>query len=54
MKCLEKDRPRRYETANGRAADIRRHLENGPVTARPPTAESAGLAFLKFTLISGT
>ena len=38
MKCLEKDRTRRYETANGLAADLRRHLANEPVVARPPTA----------------
>jgi WD40 repeat protein len=38
MKCLEKDRRRRYETANGLAADIQRHLANEPVTARPPSA----------------
>jgi len=37
MKCLEKDRTRRYETANGLAMDIRRHLENEPVVARPPS-----------------
>jgi len=36
MRCLEKDRTRRYETANGLALDIRRHLENEPVAARPP------------------
>jgi serine/threonine protein kinase len=36
MKCLEKDRARRYETANGLAMDIQRHLSNEPVTARPP------------------
>ncbi len=35
MKALEKDRTRRYETANGLAADIQRHLTNEPVTARP-------------------
>ena len=34
MKCLEKDRARRYETANGLALDLKRHLENEPVTAR--------------------
>ena len=28
MKCLEKDRTRRYETANGLAADLKRHLNN--------------------------
>src|SRR5262249_8213121 len=38
MKCLEKDRARRYETANGLAADIKRHLHNEPVVARPPSA----------------
>src|SRR5439155_20636082 len=37
MKALEKDRARRYETANGLAMDIQRHLENEPVVARPPT-----------------
>jgi serine/threonine protein kinase/tetratricopeptide (TPR) repeat protein len=37
MKCLEKDRTRRYETSNGLAADLRRHLSNELITARPPT-----------------
>ena len=37
MKCLEKDRTRRYETANGLARDIERHLNNEPITARPPS-----------------
>ncbi len=37
MKCLEKDRARRYETANGLAADLKRHLENEPVVACPPS-----------------
>jgi tetratricopeptide (TPR) repeat protein len=37
MKCLEKDRARRYETANGLAVDIERHLNNEPVAARPPS-----------------
>ncbi|MGP8239863.1 MAG: protein kinase domain-containing protein [Limisphaerales bacterium] len=36
MKALEKDRTRRYETANGLAADIQRHLSSEPVAARPP------------------
>jgi len=36
MKCLEKDRTRRYETANGLAMDLERHLNDEPVTARPP------------------
>jgi tetratricopeptide (TPR) repeat protein len=38
MKCLEKDRNRRYETANGLAADLTHHLSNEPVVARPPSA----------------
>jgi WD40 repeat protein/serine/threonine protein kinase len=38
MKCLEKDRNRRYETANGLAQDVRRYLRDEPVLARPPTA----------------
>jgi serine/threonine protein kinase/Tfp pilus assembly protein PilF len=37
MKCLEKDRARRYETANGLARDIERHLKDEPVVARPPS-----------------
>ncbi|PWU22024.1 MAG: hypothetical protein C5B50_00255 [Verrucomicrobia bacterium] len=36
MKCLAKDRTRRYETANGLAMDLRRHLDHEPVVARPP------------------
>jgi eukaryotic-like serine/threonine-protein kinase len=38
MKCLEKDRARRYDTANGLAADIQRHLSDEPVIAGPPSA----------------
>ena len=37
MKAIEKDRTRRYETANALAMDIRRHLDNEPVVARPPS-----------------
>ena len=37
MKCLEKDRARRYETANGLALDLERHLNHEPVMARPPS-----------------
>jgi len=37
MKCLEKDRARRYETANGLAMDLQRHLNCEPVFARPPS-----------------
>jgi tetratricopeptide (TPR) repeat protein len=37
MKCLEKDRARRYETANGLAREVQRYLANEPVAARPPS-----------------
>jgi WD40 repeat protein/serine/threonine protein kinase len=45
MKCLEKDRSRRYETVNALALDIERHMNNEPVYACPP---SPGYQFLKF------
>jgi serine/threonine protein kinase/WD40 repeat protein len=45
MKTLEKDRNRRYETANGVAADVQRYLDDEPVQACPP---SAGYRFRKF------
>ncbi len=38
MKALDKDRTRRYETANGFAKDIRRYLDGDPVEASPPSA----------------
>ena len=37
MMALEKDRTRRYETANGFAADVQRHLAHEPVVAAPPS-----------------
>ena len=45
MKALEKDRNRRYETANGFAADVQRYLADEPVQACPP---SAGYRLRKF------
>ncbi len=45
MKALEKDRTRRYESASGFAADIRRYLNSEPVIARPP---SLNYRFRKF------
>ncbi len=36
MKCLEKDRTRRYETAHALAGDIERHLKNEPILAGSP------------------
>jgi serine/threonine protein kinase/WD40 repeat protein len=38
MKCLEKDRNRRYETANALAVELKRFLNNEPVVARPPSS----------------
>ncbi len=38
MKALEKDRARRYETANGLAMDIERYLTGEAVVAAPPSA----------------
>jgi eukaryotic-like serine/threonine-protein kinase len=38
MKTLEKDRNRRYETANGFAADVQRYLADETVQACPPSA----------------
>ncbi|NUN95483.1 MAG: serine/threonine protein kinase [Candidatus Omnitrophica bacterium] len=45
MRCLEKDRTRRYDTPSALAADLNRHLINEPVTARPP---SGGYRLRKF------
>jgi WD40 repeat protein/serine/threonine protein kinase len=45
MKALEKDRNRRYETANGFALDVQRYLADEPVEACPP---SVGYRFRKF------
>src|SRR4026209_2003076 len=45
MKTLEKDRSRRYETANGFAADVQRYLNDEAVLACPP---SAGYRLRKF------
>ncbi len=38
MKALEKDRGRRYETANGFAMDVQRYLVDEPVQACSPSA----------------
>jgi eukaryotic-like serine/threonine-protein kinase len=45
MKCLEKSRERRYETANALAGDVNRYLADEAVEARPP---SAGYRLSKF------
>jgi serine/threonine protein kinase/tetratricopeptide (TPR) repeat protein len=38
MKCLEKERTRRYQTASDLAKDIERYLAKEPVSAGPPSA----------------
>ncbi len=66
MKALEKDRSRRYETANGLALDVQRYLLKEPISARPPSALYklaktvsrnrtlfAGLGFIGLLLLSG-
>jgi len=47
MKALEKDRRRRYETANGLAMDLERHLAGEPVVAAPPSASYRLHKFVK-------
>ena len=47
MKALDKDRNRRYETANGLAADLRRYLDDEPVEACPPSARYKLSKFLR-------
>ncbi|MFK7820096.1 MAG: tetratricopeptide repeat protein, partial [Planctomycetaceae bacterium] len=47
MKCLEKDRERRYGTANALAGDVRRYLSDEPVEARPPSRSYRLSKFLK-------
>ncbi len=44
-KALEKDRERRYPSANELSADVRRYLGDEPITARPP---SRGYLMKKF------
>jgi serine/threonine protein kinase len=44
-KAMEKDRTRRYQTAEAFAADLRRHLAQQPVLARP---RSVGYVFRRF------
>ena len=47
MKAMEKDRTRRYETANALALDIGRYLRDEPVLARPPTARYRATKFFR-------
>ncbi len=47
MKALEKDRARRYETANGMARDVQRYLAQEPVEASPPSATYRLVKFVR-------
>lgn len=47
LKALEKDRTRRYQTANALALDVRRHLNDEPVAAGPPTATYRASKFVR-------
>jgi eukaryotic-like serine/threonine-protein kinase len=47
MKCLEKDRSRRYETVSALAKDVERYLADEPVEARPPTLGYRARKFLR-------
>jgi hypothetical protein len=47
MRALEKDRTRRYQTANAFALDVRRHLVNEPVSAGPPSAVYRARKFVR-------
>ncbi|MGE5837941.1 MAG: tetratricopeptide repeat protein [Acidobacteriota bacterium] len=47
VKALEKDRTRRYATANALAMDLRRHLANEPVSAGPPGATYRTAKFVR-------
>src|SRR2546421_2172018 len=47
MKCLEKARSRRYETANGFAEDVQRYLNDEPVLACPPSARYRLAKFIR-------
>ncbi|MBP8258649.1 MAG: protein kinase [Verrucomicrobia bacterium] len=47
MKCLEKDRARRYATASTLALDVQRHLNHEPVAAGPPTKRYRARKFVR-------
>ena len=54
MKCLQKDRARRYETANALAMDLERHLSHRPVLARPDTQAYRIAKFVRRHRVSAT
>ncbi len=47
MKCLDKDRERRFDSANALATDIERHLRFEPVSARPPSTTDRVRKFVR-------
>jgi tetratricopeptide (TPR) repeat protein len=47
LKAIDRERSRRYETANAMALDIERHLANKPVAARPPTLTYTASKFVR-------
>jgi eukaryotic-like serine/threonine-protein kinase len=47
MKCLEKDRTRRYDTASGLVRDVERYLSDEPIEARPPSAVYRASKFVR-------
>ena len=47
MRCLEKDRVRRYDTASSLAEDVRRFLGNEPIAAGPPSGVYRARKFLR-------
>ncbi|MEM7557761.1 MAG: hypothetical protein AAF394_01435, partial [Planctomycetota bacterium] len=47
MKTLEKDRGRRYASAHELAADLERHMQQMPVSARPPSILDRSVKFMR-------
>ncbi len=47
MKCLEKDRSRRYDTASELESEINRYLNDEPVIAGPPSIRYKSLKFIR-------
>ena len=47
LKAMARDRRLRYETANGLARDLERHMRDEPVTARPPSAGYRARKFVR-------